>query len=307
MDKTYSPISVCCFGEILWDVLPDGPKPGGAPLNVTYHLNKLGVSARLISRVGDDEDGRKLRDLMGKCNLQNELLQTDRLYDTSHVLATVEEDKEVSYEIVFPVAWDFIEMNASVLTAVKNAGYFVYGSLAARNEISGKTLSGLLEQANCKVLDINLRPPFYKREVLDMLLSAADILKVNQTELENIISIFKEKSLPEEVEQVDWIRRRFKIKEIIITKGARGASYYSQEGVYHSDGRVIKVEDTIGSGDAFLAAFLAFHSRGEAPETILNKATAMGAFIAGKKGGCPDYKSEEYFDFFDNQNIPQKD
>ncbi len=290
------PASVCCFGEILWDVLPDGPKPGGAPLNVTYHLNKLGISAQLISRVGNDEDGRRLKDLMCKWNLQKEGLQTDRLHDTSHVLATMGEDKEVSYEIVFPVAWDFIEMNASALSTVKNAAYFIYGSLAARNDISRETLFGLLKQADCKVLDINLRPPFYKKEVLDMLLSAADILKVNAAELEIIISLFGDKLLPE-AEQADQIKDRFEIKEIIVTKGAGGASYYSQDGVCHSEGKKIKVQDTVGSGDAFLAAFLASHAHQERPEAILNKATAMGAFIAGKRGGCPAYRKEEYLNF----------
>ncbi len=46
---------VVCFGETLWDVLPDGKQPGGAPMNVAYHLGKLGKNPAVISRVGKDE------------------------------------------------------------------------------------------------------------------------------------------------------------------------------------------------------------------------------------------------------------
>ncbi len=302
MSKLQQAPSIYCFGEILWDVLPDGPKPGGAPLNVTYHLNKLGISAHLISRVGADTDGNNLKELMEEWNLNVEFLQTDPVQDTSQVLAHIDEQKDVSYEIVFPVAWDYIEINPSLLTAVKTAEYFVYGSLASRNEITKNTLNKLINFAHCKVLDINLRPPFYKKESLENLLSEADILKVNQTELEIINSLFNVDAHDEE-EQVSHIKDRFSIKEVIITKGSKGASYYPPKGVFHSVGKIVEVKDTVGSGDSFLAAFITSHSRKEAPNIILKKATAMGAFIAGKEGGCPEYQIAEYIDFLSNSKI----
>jgi sugar/nucleoside kinase (ribokinase family) len=53
--------AVACFGEILWDVLPSGKQPGGAPFNVAVHLHQLGQPVRFISRVGADAWGTELR------------------------------------------------------------------------------------------------------------------------------------------------------------------------------------------------------------------------------------------------------
>lgn len=296
MNTLISNNKVCCFGEILWDVLPDGPQPGGAPLNVAYHLTKLKVNADLISRVGNDMEGEELANLMYKWELKTDFLQNDPVHDTGKVMARINDDNEVSYEIMFPVAWDFITINDATETIVKEAGYFVFGSLASRNNISRKTLFQLLDQAKIKVFDINLRPPHDESRLLEELLDRTDILKVNKSELEIISEQFGAGDKIEE-EQINSIKNKYKIKEIVVTKGAHGASYYNDEGSWHADGVKVEVCDTIGSGDAFLAAFIAHHLRKEPPEIILKKAVAMGAFIAGKKGGCPTYQLSEYLDF----------
>jgi fructokinase len=296
MDTLPRSAAVCCFGEILWDVLPDGPQPGGAPLNVTYHLAKLGIVAALVSRIGNDPEGKQLEDLMSRWHLRKDLLQTDPSYDTSRVVARINSDNEVSYEIVFPVAWDFIEADFSTMAAVETADYFVYGSLAARHAVSKDTLFQLLDHAACKVFDINLRPPFYQKDILEVLLSRADILKVNHAELEIIAAMF-DSNPPAEEQQVRSLQEMFDIREVVVTKGSQGASYYFPEGTCHCVGAKVEVCDTIGSGDSFLAAWIASHFQKQAPDVILKKATAMGAFIAGRKGGCPYYRLSEYLDF----------
>ena len=51
------------IGELLWDVFPDGRKvAGGAPFNFAFHCQQLGHDAVIVSRVGDDELGRELRE-----------------------------------------------------------------------------------------------------------------------------------------------------------------------------------------------------------------------------------------------------
>ncbi|MEO6977574.1 MAG: PfkB family carbohydrate kinase, partial [Mucilaginibacter sp.] len=97
--------------------------------------------------------------------------------------------------------------------------------------------------------------------------------------------------------QVKFIQERFNVGEVVITKGESGASYYTSEKGYHLWGNEVKVADTIGSGDSFLAAFIANHYLKAQPEIILKNAIAMGAFIATKKGGCPDYIIQEYENF----------
>ncbi|HCN83422.1 MAG TPA: carbohydrate kinase [Sphingobacteriaceae bacterium] len=291
-------IPVYCFGEILWDVLPDGPQPGGAPFNVSYHLTKLKVPAGLISRIGDDENGRKLEALVDQWDVKKHLLQTDPEHDTSQVLAKIDAEKnEVSYEIVFPVAWDFIELNAQTIASVKEADYFVYGSLVARNDVSRNTLLQLLDHAKFKVLDINLRPPFFEWDLLELLLGKADLLKVNKAELD-LVQEMLGVSYKTETEQVNFIKEKFNIREVIVTKGEHGASYYTKDNEYHTGGVPVKVSDTIGSGDSFLATVIANHYFKESPGIILKKAVAMGSFIAGKKGGCPSYDLSEYQEFY---------
>ncbi|WP_419788952.1 carbohydrate kinase family protein [Mucilaginibacter sp. FT3.2] len=285
-----------CYGEILWDILPDGPQPGGALLNVAYHLNKLGVPTSLVSKVGNDIDGRKLENLMSDWGIPKHLLQTDAEHPTSQVIAKMNNGNEVSYEIVFPVAWDFIGDSESIMKQLKPSTYLVYGSLASRNNVSRNTLFQLLESNAIKVFDINLRPPFMNRDLLDDLLRKADIVKFNQAELEMVQGLFRG-SFGKESEQVKFIQQHFSIPEIIVTKGEFGASYYKDDKAYHVAGREVKVTDTIGSGDSFLAAFIANHYRGEEPGSLLKNAIAMGGFIATKKGGCPEYQLAEYQDF----------
>ena len=292
--RTYTP--AICYGEVLWDVLPEGPQPGGAPLNVAYHLNKLGVSTSIVSKIGADENGRKLTQLIDEWGIKKQFLQIDRQYPTSEVIAKMNNGNEVSYEIVFPVAWDFIAKDEAVCNGLNSSVYFIYGSLASRNEVTRKTLFDLLDSDAIKVFDINLRPPFIGQELLKALLEKADIVKFNQAELEMVQILFRG-SLGNEASQVRFIMETFNIKEVIITKGESGASYYTGDSACHLWGKEIKVKDTIGSGDSFLAAFIAYHYLKEKPDIILKNAIAMGAFVAMRKGGCPDYEVSEYEDF----------
>lgn len=303
METALPNISATCFGEVLWDVLPEGAQPGGAPLNVAYHLNKLGMNAGIISRIGNDAQGKRLLGLIDNWGINSDLMQIDSHYPTSEVIARMNEHKEVSYEIVFPVAWDFIT-GIGANDGSKNTKYLVYGSLASRNETTRQTLFDLLESDVIKVLDINLRPPFFEPDLLKILLQKADIVKFNQAELHIVGETFGS-SAEAELDLVQFIRERFNISEIIVTKGADGASYYTSTGAYHCGGVPITVEDTIGSGDALLATFIANHHRQRPPDLILKNAVAMGAFIATKKGGCPDYDIPEYehFNAINFQNL----
>lgn len=304
MEKAISNSTVVCFGEMLLDVLPDGPQPGGAPLNVCYHLTRLEMNAGIISRIGRDKEGAQLLDLVHQWGLNDKNIQVDTLYDTSKVIATITPEKEVKYEIVFPVAWDFIELDSSTVEEVKKAPYFVYGSLAARNEVTKKSLFELLSIARFKVFDVNLRPPFFKKDLLKKLLEYADLLKVNESELHILIEMFGS-SHKQEGDQVKFIREKFAIPEMLVTKGSRGASYYKGKEAYHRKGRSVQVMDTVGSGDAFLAAFLASHFQNDYPQVILRKATVMGGFIAGKKGGCPPYQLSEYLELYHSMEYDQ--
>jgi len=287
---------VYCFGEILWDILPDGPQPGGAPLNVIYHLNKLNRLGKLISRLGKDIEGKNLRKTLHQWKIDSNLIQSDPINKTGKVLTRADVSGDVNYEIVFPVAWDFIETEDQMMNEVKKASAFVYGSLAARNKESRNTLFRLLKQAPYKVLDINLRPPFFESGLLKQLLEEADLLKLNEEEFKIIGQMFIGNPASEQ-EKVALLQKRFDIGDVVITRGEQGASYYGREEVQHCRGISVKVRDTIGSGDSFLAAFLTNRLNGATPEISLKNAVAMGSFIASKRGGCPAYRPSDYLNF----------
>lgn len=291
--------SVVCFGEVLWDVIPEGPQPGGAPLNVAYHLAKLKNKVCIISRVGMVRKGEDLIKLITKWQIQKNFLQVDTYYATSQVLAKTNNGPDVIYDIVNPCAWDFITEDKKALEGINQAKYFVYGSLSARNTSTKETLYNLLENNSYKVFDINLRPPYFDKEVLEYLLQKADLAKLNEHELAVVLELFDCKH-DQENAQINLLRERFDISEVVITRGEAGASYYVGDAIYHYQGRAVDVKDTIGCGDAFLASFISSHLLQESPEAILRNAVAMDGFVATQKGGCPEYELEEFEEFCDN-------
>jgi fructokinase len=297
MNNTNHQHVVVCFGEILWDVLPEERKPGGAPLNVAYHLNKLGLNTGIISRIGIDPPGEALENLIAGWGITTKFLQKDQQHATSEVIARFN-GNEVTYEILSPVAWDFIGENDMESIKADPPKYLVYGSLASRNLTTRKSLFSLLETNAIKVFDINMRPPFVSHELLEQLLQHADIVKFNESELAMVQTLFKG-SHDGEASRVRFIQEKFNIPEVIVTKGEFGASYYVGETAYHIWGSELKVKDTIGSGDSFLAAFLACHYKNEPPAGILKDAVAMGGFVATQSGGCPPYTLTEFKSFKD--------
>lgn len=281
--------SVICFGEVLWDIFPQAMKPGGAPLNVAYHLNRLGVKSRIISKVGSDELGMNLLNLMEKWNIPSEMCQIDEHYPTGKVLAQMDSDYEIDYDILHPVAWDYIQWDDQFAMAVKKADALVFGSLIMRSKASCNVLFQLLEHATYRVFDVNLREPFYSAEMVLNILKNIELLKLNQHELDVICGWINPK-LTNEIDKIKLIQNDFKIQEILLTRGSQGASYYTFEKKYDSVAFEVVVADTVGSGDAFLAAFLSEKLTKETSiDQQLSSASTLGAFVASSDGACPAY------------------
>lgn len=282
---------VTCFGEILWDILPSVELPGGAPMNVAYHLKKLGTRPALITRIGRDDYGARLRSMLSQNGLSTDYLQVDEVHATGLVYAKPDERNEVLYDIVFPSAWDFIEWKDELNHLLKESSCFIYGSLAARNDVSRNTLHQLLEEAGLRVLDINLRPPHFNQAELEYLLKKADILKMNSAELELVAGWY---SQIDNIEgRMSIIEERFQTNTIIVTLGGDGALVKENGTTHRNPGFKVDVADTIGSGDAFLAGFIHNKLSGASAEVALEFASAMGAFIASQTGACPVYNPEQ--------------
>lgn len=288
--------SVVCFGEVLWDNLPSGKMPGGAPMNVAYHLKKMGFSSHIISRVGQDEIGKKLLQVVKSLNLSTDFCQIDAKYPTSTVEVNLGKNNEVEYDIVFPVAWDFIEFEEKQIELVSKADAFVFGSLASRNSQSRETLTQLLNMAPYKVFDVNLRSPHYSKEFLQLLLHKTDLLKLNAAELA-IIANWYSLSAKTEEEQIDALSIALNISEIILTKGSNGATFYNKGAVINCPAFNVKVLDTVGSGDSFLAGFLSQKIINKTDMESLRFASVLAAFVTASHGACPAYHLPELENF----------
>lgn len=278
---------VVCFGEILWDILPSAAVPGGAPMNVAYHLHKQKKNPALITSVGNDGKGKELIHIFSKFGICTNYFQIDSVHETGKVYAKPDEHNEVVYDIVMPVAWDFIKWNEEIHDLVSRSEYFVYGSLAARNEVSKKTLFQLLEVAKNRVLDINLRTPHFNRRVVEELISKCDFLKINIAELELIAGWYSHFNSLEG--KVKSIAEKFKLRNLVVTKGADGASLFIDGKAYHHNGFKVNVKDTVGSGDAFLAGLISKLSANAPPLDSLKYASVLGSFMATQTGACPYY------------------
>ncbi|QMW00400.1 carbohydrate kinase family protein [Spirosoma foliorum] len=276
--------TIICFGEILWDILPDSKQPGGAPMNVAVHLRNLGLNAQLISRVGNDELGRELLNFLRKKHLPTAYVQLGATHLTGIAKANVTERNEVIYKILQPVAWDYIQYDAT-LAPLYQKSILVYGSLAARNQESRNTLHQLLDQAALKVFDVNLRAPHYTPLEVTYLLQKADILKVSQSELAEIAGWYT--SPRTERDAMQYLRNRFNLKTICVTRAENGAIMLSNDGFEEHPGFSVNVADTIGSSDSFLAAFLYKILQGETPKKTLEFACATGAYVATQRSATP--------------------
>ncbi|MDO8368105.1 MAG: carbohydrate kinase [Saprospiraceae bacterium] len=286
---------VICFGEVLWDLLPTGKIAGGAPMNVAYQTNNLGMRSRMISRLGSDELGQALRAFLQEKGVSTDLVQTDPEYPTGIVNVTLDEKGIPSYEIVQPAAWDHIELTNEMLDTVANADALVFGSLSCRSEHSKKTLLALLGKAPLRVFDVNLREPFYTQALLEVLLPKANIAKVNDIELDILANWYGMKG--GESEQMAALLKKFGFDRIIVTRGEHGAACLSSAGYCSVPGISVKVQDTIGSGDAFLSGFLNQLFAGASDQDCLRFANALGALTATKAGGTPNISQEEIEQF----------
>lgn len=294
--------TVVCYGEVLWDIFPTLTKPGGAPMNVAYHLRKFGIDSRMISRVGADNLGDQLNSLLKGWQIPADYCQPDSDHATGQVLATVLPGNEMCYTIQESAAWDFIEWNEAQAEVVRNADAFVFGSLVTRNTTSRETLYRLIEEAKFKVFDINLRPPFYSQEILEYLLEKCDLLKLNENELA-MLSKWYPAGCEKEESCVRFLQNKFNIGEVIVTKGCEGATYYTQTESCSLPAYLVTVKDTVGSGDSFLAAFLAKKIQGAKPAEGMKYATALGAFVASHEGACPSYNVEQLDEFIQQKEL----
>ena len=283
---------ILCIGEVLWDRLPSGAKPGGAPMNVALHLHAIGQDASIASRIGNDQPGWDLKTFLENSGLSTEFIQTDENLPTSEVLVHLDENNNATYEICEPVAWDNLQLTESLAEKAKKSGVLIYGSLASRNQQSRQTLLKLLEVDALKLIDVNLRKPYERRELVEPLLRKSDVIKLNDDEL-SVFAAWHAKQDLDEQQLIEWVADHYDAKLVCVTKGENGARLFCEGRFYNHAGFKINAVDTVGAGDAFLAGLLAALFDHKTYDEALAFACATGAFVASKAGATPEYNMQE--------------
>jgi len=278
---------VLCFGEVLWDTFENGKVAGGAPMNVAMHLGQQGVEAQLASRLGDDGDGRELRAFLKAHSLDSELVQQDSNLPTCIVSVQLDERQQATYTIPYPVSWDNIQPEDSLIRAAAQADVIVFGSLVCRDTTSRTTLEKLLETDALKVFDVNLRAPHYHPDQVKTLGGMSNIIKMNEEELDMLSG--SELAHLSQREKISFISDYLGCDTICITRGDSGAIALLSGDYYEHPGFKVSVVDTVGAGDAFLATFIRGILAKDAPQSILKRACAVGAFVAGNRGANPKH------------------
>jgi fructokinase len=276
------------IGEVLWDLLPAGAQLGGAPANFACHARALGAHAGVVTRVGNDALGHDILRRFEARGLSVDLVQVDESAPTGTVAVELDAAGGPRFTIHEGVAWDLLLATEGALGAAAAADAVCFGSLGQRREPARSSIQALVAAAPARALrifDVNLRPPFTSREAVEQSLRLANVLKLNDTELPVVASLLGAGGSPEA--QIEDLARRFDLRVVALTRGARGSLLRGSDGWADHPGLAAEVVDTVGAGDAFTAA-LALGLLSELPLARIGAlANEVACHVCGAAGATP--------------------
>ncbi|AMV38119.1 carbohydrate kinase family protein [Planctomyces sp. SH-PL62] len=279
---------ILAVGEVLWDLLPGGKQLGGAPANFAYHARAFGADARIVTRVGDDDLGREVLERFRALGLPTDTVEVDAEAPTGTVSVDVDAAGQPRYTIHEDVAWDRIEAGPTAMAHAAEADAVCFGSLAQRSAKSREAIARIVAATRpdaLRILDVNLRPPFVDREVVERSLGMANVLKLNDEELGVLAGMFGLAGSPREI--VEALAGRFGLRLVAVTRGTAGSLLFAEGRWSDRPGTPVEVVDTIGAGDAFTAAMTMGLLAGRPLDEINRRADAVAAFVCTRPGGTP--------------------
>jgi len=285
-DGKYTTVGV---GELLWDLLPSGKQLGGGPANFAYITNLLGDNGIPASRIGSDSLGDEALQKLTQLGLSADFVQRDAIHPTGTVNVKIDNAGQPCFEILQPVAWDFLEWTQEWQQLAAQADAICSGSLAQRSPHSRSSIRQFLTATRpdaVRVFDVNLRQNFYSRQVLEESMQLATIVKLNHEELPRIMHLLE----LEHRNEKDSARRLLSLhdlKLVCITRGENGSLLISADECSEHAGVKVKVADTVGAGDAFTAAVVHGYLRDTALDQINETANRVGAWVASQSGATP--------------------
>ena len=290
MNKRY----VVGLGEVLWDVLPEGKKLGGAPANFAYHAGQfLGMNNTIaVSALGEDKLADETIEALKEHGLNDLLPRVP--YPTGTVQVQLDEQGIPTYDIKENVAWDNIPFDDDIAQIARNCRAVCFGSLAQRNVVSRETIQKFLDATpdDClKIFDINLRQQFYTQEILRESFQRCNILKINDEELVLIGRMFGYPGL--DIENKCWlILGKYNLDMLVLTCGTNGSYVFTPGHVSFQETPKVKVADTVGAGDSFTGSFVGSILNGKSVPEAHRTAVQVSAYVCTQNGAMPNYPEE---------------
>lgn len=279
--------NIVAFGELLMDCLPDKNVIGGAPFNVAIHLKRFGNQVIFISQIAKDDFGAAIFDFAKSENIAQGI-SFDEKHSTGYV--TVEFiEKEPHYTIETDKSWQFIDY----LNLEKPLDVFVYGSLALYFEKNQTTFLRYKTENPTAIFvcDLNLRGGLYSKSTINLCLSNAAILKVNDDEWFYLKDIYKQAT---DYQLLEYLKNTFGLVKIIRTQGKEGAVVYWNDKIIQESTTMISddlFKDAIGAGDGFLACFLNSYFKENNVQKALKNALIFAGKICQFSGAIPSNKN----------------
>jgi len=291
------------LGEILWDVFPEGPRFGGAPSNFACSIAELGqplVGVHIVSAVGNDDLGRNAIAALQSHHVQVGNVQLKE-FATGRVDVTLDASGVASYRFSEDIAWDHLSWTSELAELAANCSAVCFGTLAQRSERSRQTIQRFVAETPenaFRVLDINLRSPYFDDGVIQESLQLANVLKLNDDELPQVAAAcgiqVSEKQDDEACLRflMAQLRRMFSLQLVAVTRGPRGATLLSADETSEHPGEAVAVADTVGAGDAFTAAMTLGLLRGDPIEKINARSVAVAGFACTQHGGTMSFPED---------------
>lgn len=293
---------IVAFGEVVWDILPNGKVLGGTPSNLVFRCNSFNEEGFLLSRIGDDELGNQALVRLKELGISDENVQIDTEFPTGTVTISFDENNESKYNVTLDVAFDHIEFSAEALKLARNANCLFFGLLPQRFGISKNTIRELIKESpdSLHFFDLKLFDHFFNLKVVETLLLSANVVRVKEKEIS-----FLSRELDLKTEKMEdfctQLSLKYKVDIVLVTRGQNGVfAFHKELGAFHDSGYKIETEDNIGSGMAFSAGFLHYYLNGKTIQEALSFGNAAGALNTTKRGATAFFDKNDVLIFMNN-------
>jgi fructokinase len=289
-------VRIVSIGEVLWDVIGDKEYLGGATLNFCAHAARLGHDVFFVSAVGKDERGRRVLERMAELGLSTRYVREIAKYPTGVVTVELDAAGVPRFTLRHPAAYDAPELAESDIAQLLSPkpDWIYFGTLFQMSPQARRLTYRLLDSHTGArlIYDVNLRKDSYTMPLVRELMARAQVVKLNEEEAMAINNMLGRPSGSLE----DFCRaytREFGWQTVCVTRGEKGCGMLAGGEYIEAGGYSVRIDDTVGAGDAFTAAFIHGLTLEWPAAKIADFANRVAALVASRPSGTPAWTLEE--------------